>query len=138
MASHKYGDVRADGAVFKGYDKTGYAKWYSPEAWHRQKLHDTLGRARKRAVAAGVPFDIDIEHLLDIFPEDGNCPVLVMPLVRGRADWGSSPSLDRHVPSLGYVRGNVSIISNRANTIKSDATLEDLERVTNYIRKNLN
>lgn len=37
------------------------------------------------------------------------------------------PSIDRLVPSLGYVRGNVNIISNRANLLKKDATLQEIE-----------
>jgi hypothetical protein len=38
----------------------------------------------------------------------------------------NSPSLDRYVPSLGYARGNRWVISSKANTMKSNATLEEM------------
>lgn len=64
------------------------------------------------------------------------CPVLGIPLVRrkGRGVADHSPTLDRLIPAKGYVRGNVMVISMRANRIKSDATLEELERVAAWLR----
>jgi hypothetical protein len=43
----------------------------------------------------------------------------------------NSPSFDRinNDPAIGYVRGNVNIISQRANQIKSDATAAELQAV---------
>lgn len=38
-----------------------------------------------------------------------------------------SPSIDKVIPELGYVRGNVWVISNKANRIKNNATLEELK-----------
>ena len=38
-----------------------------------------------------------------------------------------SYSLDKIIPELGYVKGNVWIISNKANAIKSNASLEELK-----------
>ena len=40
-----------------------------------------------------------------------------------------SPSLDRIVSSLGYVKGNIRVISYKANRVKSNATLEELRKV---------
>ena len=37
-----------------------------------------------------------------------------------------SPSLDKIKPHLGYVPGNVLVVSHRANMIKHDATPEEL------------
>ena len=36
--------------------------------------------------------------------------------------------------TLGYTKGNVWIVSRRANMIKSDATLEELELLVNNLR----
>ena len=41
----------------------------------------------------------------------------------------NSPSLDRIRLELGYVKGNVRVISGRANLLKNDATIEELEAV---------
>ena len=58
-------------------------------------------------------------------------------------DWTSeklkddSPSMDRVEPQKGYIKGNVVIISAKANRIKNDATLEELEAATNWLREHL-
>ena len=44
-------------------------------------------------------------------------------------------SLDCIIPELGYVPGNVAVISRRANTIKNDATIEELELVLAYMKR---
>lgn len=67
-----------------------------------------------------------------------HCPVLGIPLFHGnRAFLDNSPSLDRMIPELGYVRGNVNVISFRANRIKHNATLDEVERVADYMRLGL-
>lgn len=66
------------------------------------------------------------------------CPVLGLPLYRntgGAAQGPNSPSLDRIDASLGYVRGNVAVISAKANAIKSNATPEELLRVAAYFQE---
>ena len=44
-----------------------------------------------------------------------------------------SPSLDRIDNTKGYIKGNVKVISWRANAIKKDATLEELKALVNYL-----
>lgn len=46
----------------------------------------------------------------------------------------ASPSLDKIIPSLGYVPGNVLVISWRANRIKCDATANELMLIANYYK----
>lgn len=82
--------------------------------------------ARKRAFSLGLPFGIEPE---DISVPD-RCPVLGLLLDGSCRD--RKPSLDRVVPSLGYVKGNVRVISFRANRIKSDATADELRAVLSY------
>jgi hypothetical protein len=42
------------------------------------------------------------------------------------------PTLDRINNDEGYIRGNVAIISFRANRIKSDASADELQAIANY------
>ena len=64
------------------------------------------------------------------------CPVFGMILRRAKGrPKDNSPTLDRIIPSKGYVKGNVWVISMRANMIKSNATLRELERVVKALRK---
>jgi hypothetical protein len=87
--------------------------------------------ARDRATKIGLPFDIDVADV--IIPD--RCPMLGIPLSKGVGRCqASSPSLDRIDPSLGYVRGNVVVISHRANTIKNDATIEELSAVLRWLK----
>ena len=112
------------------------ALWYSiPE----NRIKHTLTQAKRRALKNNVLFDITFEDLLPL-PE--RCPVFNMPLnysgtgdKRGFVD--NSPSIDRLIPSLGYTKGNVKIVSWRANRIKSDASVHELSKVLNYIKREM-
>ena len=84
----------------------------------------------KRATKLALPFDLTVADV--IIPDA--CPILGIPLSKGSGRCqANSPSLDRRNPSLGYVRGNVAVISHRANTIKNDATTEELAAVLNWL-----
>ena len=93
-------------------------------------MYGAKGRAKK----LGLEFNLTIEDI--IIPEF--CPVLGIKLKQSFGNLSdASPSLDRIVPELGYVKGNVKVISNRANTIKNNATLSELEKIAEYVRVNL-
>lgn len=78
-----------------------------------------------------MPFNIEPTDI--VIPV--KCPLLNVPIFSGhRASHAQSPSLDRVIPSLGYVKGNVWVISYRANAIKQDATLEELELLVKNLR----
>ena len=67
------------------------------------------------------------------------CPVLGIKLeknVGGNTSQDSSPSLDRIIPSLGYVKGNIKVISQRANVIKNEGTAEEHMKISEYIKLN--
>jgi hypothetical protein len=98
----------------------------------KRYLYHMLKRAEKRAIEKNIPFDLKPDDV--IIPE--LCPILgvKMTIGDGKGPHSSSPSLDRIVPSLGYVKGNVLVISMRANKIKSDGSLEDIEKVYNYLK----
>ncbi len=92
------------------------------------KRHGMWENAKRRAAKSGVPFTLSVADMPEI-PE--RCPVLGIAIVANQVagPLDSSPSLDRIVPALGYVPGNVRVISNRANRIRSDATADELRRV---------
>lgn len=109
--------------------KAAYPK-YSPDVstpatW----LSTTVDRANARAVRHGMPFGVTSDDiaLVDV------CPILGVALVYGGRS-AASASLDKVDPAKGYVAGNVRIISRRANRMKADATLAELEAILAYTR----
>jgi hypothetical protein len=86
--------------------------------------------AKKRAQQFGLPFLISIEDI--VVPEF--CPALGLRLeVGGKSGQDASPSLDRIIPELGYVPGNVAVISRLANSIKHNATPEQVRAVADWM-----
>lgn len=81
--------------------------------------------AQRRAHKRGIIFNITHEDIN--IPKV--CPLLGIPLYRskGRLFHDNSPSLDRIIPELGYVKGNIQVISFRANRIKCNASLEEIK-----------
>jgi hypothetical protein len=102
-------------------------KKYSRDSYHRRK-NDPLARqknlwkhAKARAAKKNLPFNIEVEDVL--IPDI--CPIMKEPIT----PVGSGPfsaSLDRIVPELGYIKGNIRVISLLANQMKWNATREQL------------
>lgn len=98
-------------------------------------LHILLIKKRAYTKKHNIPFNLDYEFLLSIATD--TCPIFKIPLVwisHGRGSpKNDSPSLDRIIPDLGYVKGNVAFISNLANTIKQTVTEKELYAVADWL-----
>ena len=93
-----------------------------------------LTKAKARVKEKEIPFDIDLEYLLSIATD--TCPVFGTDFVWGRNKGKRNkytPSLDRIIPELGYVKGNVAFISMWANMIKQDATEKEIYNVADWL-----
>jgi hypothetical protein len=89
-------------------------------------VNDMFCDARERARAKGLPFTIKRADI--VVPV--TCPYLGITLQRGTfGGHKASPSLDRIRPHLGYVPGNVEVISKLANWIKNCGTAEEILKV---------
>ncbi len=86
-------------------------------------FHNSKHRAKKK----GLPFTITMDDI--VIPE--LCPLLEIPilLMTGNCRSPNNPSLDRIDPDplIGYVPENIQVISQRANWLKADASIEELE-----------
>lgn len=99
---------------------------------HRRKnpVTDLLCGVRQRCKRDGIPYNITREDI--VVPD--YCPALGIPLKTGDGHAShNSPSIDRLIPELGYVKGNVHVISHKANTMKSDATLDELRNLVKFL-----
>ena len=94
----------------------------------KKMFQQCLHRAKRKHLE----FNITIEDI--IIPDE--CPILGLPFVIGiKGDYQQAPSLDRIDPNKGYIRGNIWVLSNRANTMKSNAGKEELIRFSLAILK---
>jgi hypothetical protein len=105
------------------------AKYTSKEG----RIKYMLFKARTRAKEKNMEFSISINDLS--IPD--LCPLLEIPIVWDVATGAAtpnSPSLDRIDNTKGYVKGNVWVISMRANFIKASATPEELEKLATNLK----
>ncbi len=98
------------------------------ETWCKRAVDNARARAKK----ARVPCTIKPEDLIAVLPEDGLCPALKIKLAFGSMSMNAA-SLDKIIPHLGYVPGNVAIISNLANAIKSNGTSVEVMAVAKWL-----
>lgn len=91
-------------------------------------LNATKVRARMR----GLDHNLDISDVK--IPEI--CPMLGIPLfISGKRFTQNSPTVDRIDNSVGYIKGNAVVCSFRANSLKKDATVDELERIVVWLRQ---
>lgn len=93
-----------------------------------------LRAAKHRAKVKNLPINITIEDIK--IPEF--CPILKIKLeVSSEKASHNSPSLDKIIPELGYVKGNIQVISNLANTMKRDANFEQLINFAEWVNREI-
>ena len=96
---------------------------------NQNKRYKILCNSKRRAKLKGFEFNLTLDDIPEI-PK--KCPVLGIEIKENKGKHSpsdNSPSLDRIDSNKGYIKGNVRIISNRANRIKADATIEELRKV---------
>ena len=101
-------------------------------------LHRQFCTRKQSADRRGIPFTIEFEDI----QQPKFCPVLGIEL---NYNWSgdhqrdeAKATIDKVIPSLGYVPGNVFVISWRANKLKSDMTLDELQKIMDYIKEKTN
>lgn len=104
----------------------------SKKDWEkRTPEQNMLAAAKHRAKKYDVPFNLELADI--VIPE--RCPVFLVPFARN--DHNLCPQLDRIDPKKGYVKGNVAVISGKANRIKSDASAEELALVLRWLSERI-
>lgn len=83
-----------------------------------------------------LPYTISVDDI--IIPD--NCPicgVLMRPSEKRGGD-SQSPTLDKIVPEIGYVKGNIAVICKGCNSMKGKGSADDHRRIADYIDKHIN
>jgi hypothetical protein len=84
-------------------------------------LRDKFNKIKARAKKDKTPFNLTLEYFISLYvKQKGICYYFDIPLEKGNI------SLDRIDPTKGYIKGNIIFCSVKANTIKSNLTLNEL------------
>lgn len=101
----------------------------SKKDWENISLEVRIyNRAKQRARDRNLEFSLKKTDIK--IPE--KCPVFNKLFILNDYNW--TPSIDRIDSNKGYTKDNVKIISNRANTLKNDGTIEEFEMIIKYMK----
>lgn len=96
------------------------------ELKHKQKL---LKSIKKRSKEKNIDFNLTLADIK--IPKI--CPVLNIPIIISPFSYINSPSVDKIDPTKGYTKDNVQVISMRANTLKNNSSMDELNIIINYL-----
>lgn len=100
------------------------------KCWARQLYYSAKQRAKK----ANLDFGLDIDWIIERLKE--GCPVLKVPFNTIATKTNKlSATIDKFYPEKGYTKENSFVISHRANSIKSNASTEEVKAVFNWMKK---
>lgn len=115
----------------RGEEYKSYAREQARKYRYRCPEYTFFFNAKARAKKEGFPFTITRADI--VIPE--RCPVFDIPLIRSPKLTDNSPTLDKIIPELGYVPGNVAVISHKANKLKSNGLLDDFVKLVKWLNK---
>jgi hypothetical protein len=115
------------------YQNEWSAKHPGRKAAHRRKL---VTESPEKAIWYSAKFRAKRDNTeFTITTEDINipliCPAIRQPIIKETIEGGktgpkgNSPSLDRIDNDKGYIKGNVQVLSNKANTMKGNSTPQE-------------
>ncbi len=119
--------ARKNGVV-RDYDKTT-----PTEAFRSTKAYRLYYSCKCRSKKNGIPFDLDVPYIQTLLDESAVCPLLGTAYSDGKY----TQSLDKIIPELGYTKGNVWVVSYRANSIKNDASIDELRMIVKGLANKL-
>jgi len=108
-----------------------YRKFKQSDPFHHRCVYIASAARREK-----LPFDLTREYLKSIWT--GECAISGVSIaLHGCRNTDNHSELDRIIPGLGYVKGNVVWLSRRFNRIKGGASLEELEQVVSFLKERL-
>ena len=131
--------AKAAAKAYKTSDKAVIAarnKSYQEVRRITQRASYLVTAAKQRAKSKGLPFDLDSHRsaLQDVMNQ-GVCQMTGIPFdMTGKQTW-NSPSLDRVVPSKGYMISNVRVVLFSLNVMMHDWGVETVKTVANALSK---
>jgi len=117
-------------------DHNERCKQYYHENKHKPYFvkYKLLRNAKLRSIKHGIEFTITKDDLVLEEPYICTCCGRTM-TVNEKIFKDDSITLDKIIPLKGYVPGNVAIICFRCNSLKTDATYEELFNLVEYMKR---
>src|SRR5690606_4279923 len=109
-----------------------YRKSYFASRKERFPLQVVFNSIKQSSKRRGIHFDLTLEDLEKVWTT--TCPVLGIPIKLNSVRQDDSISVDRINNSIGYVPGNICVMSWRANHLKLNATIQELEAVLSFMK----
>jgi len=75
---------------------------------------------RRHAIKEKIPFNITVEDIENIWPEDNCCPITKKKFKSGIENKWDLPTLDKIIRKKGYIKGNIAVVSFQANALKGN------------------
>lgn len=104
---------------------------YRKESWLRYSVSSAFYNAKRRCDNKGIPFELVYSYIDTLVEESkGKCAISGLEFKKSGisgVNCPRSPSIDRIIPSVRYVKGNVRLILHGLNSLKgSNETDHDL------------
>lgn len=113
----------------KKYSKENYSTEKRREKYINNIESELFHHAKNRALEKGLDFNITKNDI--IIPKV--CPVFGTPIDFIHKQ--NVPTLDRVDSNKGYIKGNVQVISSKANRLKNNGTIEEFKKIITYMEK---
>jgi len=102
--------------------------------WAKHLINAAKARSKKYGYHFDLTFEKDGNHIMRGL--ETGCPVFHTPFRRAAGQGQDSATLEKFNPALGYITGNVYVLSRRANAMKQDATSwRDIQALANWMKK---
>lgn len=101
----------------------------------KKDIKSIYNQLKASAKKRNIPFELTLCDLNDLsFPI--TCPVfnIVLKYNTNKAE-DDSFSIDRKDSSKGYTADNIIVVSNRANKLKSNATISELKQIYDFYKQ---
>jgi len=123
-------DFSKHGSTMNGFDTSSCKQCkVSKHKWSNVSIQKRIfNRIKSRASRKNIEFNLELSDI--IIPE--KCPVYNHIFIYNDTDW--TYSVDRIDNSKGYTKENIQIISNKANRLKNNASVEDIEILLNWMK----
>lgn len=119
-------------------------EWFLSRFSLRRRLGSLAHSAKNRAKSKNLPYDINTDYLEELWEEQGmQCPVSgrmfdLEAYGEKRQVNPDAPSVDRIIPSLGYVKGNIRLVTYLTNVCLNEYGYEYLLQLCSDITETAN